>query len=199
MLVRFCVLVGALGLLATVSGDAQVRASRQAAQTMKQKVEAIAARGDRVSPQPLRTTVTETELTSYLAYELGDALPSGVVEPSLTILGTGRVAGRAVVDLDAVRQAAGSGGLLDPRSYLSGHLPVTAQGVLRTSNGIGRFELESTSVGGVPMPKLLLQEIVAYYSKSPDRPQGITLDEEFQLPARIREIQVQPGHAIVVQ
>ena len=48
-------------------------------------------------------------------------------EPSVSALGTGRVSGRAVVDLDAVRKAGGnSGGLFDLRSYLTGHVPVMA-------------------------------------------------------------------------
>jgi hypothetical protein len=64
---------------------------------------------------------------------------------------------------------------------------------------VGRFELQSTTVGGVPIPKRLLQEIVTHYSRTADRPDGINLDDEFMLPARIREIQVEPGHAIVVQ
>jgi hypothetical protein len=51
----------------------------------------------------------------------------------------------------------------------------------------------------VPIPKLVLQEIVSYYSKSETRPAGISLDDEFELPARIREIQVGRGQAIVVQ
>src|SRR6267154_2106132 len=115
----------------------------------------------------VRATVTESEVNSYLAYELGSDLPTGVVQPSVSALGTGRVSGRAVVDLDAVRKAGGnSGGLFDLRSYLTGQVPVTATGVLRTSNGHARLELQSASVAGVPVPKLLLQEIVSYYSRS---------------------------------
>ncbi len=52
---------------------------------------------------------------------------------------------------------------------------------------------------GSPVPKLILQEIVSYYSRSPERPAGIGLDDAFMLPARIREIQVEVGRAIVVQ
>jgi hypothetical protein len=199
MFIRAIALIGILGLLSAVSGDAQVRANRADAQTMKQKVASIAARGETASKQPLRTTVTENEVNSFIAFELGDALPDGVVDPSLTILGTGRVSGRATVDLDAVRKASGITSPLDPRSYLSGHLPVLATGILRATNGVGRLELQSASVGGVPIPKLFLQEIVSYYSKSPERPAGINLDDEFPLPARIREIQVETGHAIIVQ
>ena len=58
---------------------------------------------------------------------------------------------------------------------------------------------QSATVGVVPVPKLLLQEIVAYYSKSPSKPGGISLDDQFVLPARIREIQVERGQAIIVQ
>jgi hypothetical protein len=89
--------------------------------------------------------------------------------------------------------------LFDLRSYLTGRVPVTATGLLRTANGRARFDLESASIGALPVPKLLLQEIVAYYSKSPSKPAGISLDDEFELPARIREIQVDRGQAIVVQ
>ena len=44
------------------------------------------------------------------------------------------------------------------------------------------------------MPKFVLQEIVSHYSRTPEKPAGIGLDDPFALPARIREIQVErPG------
>ena len=89
--------------------------------------------------------------------------------------------------------------ILDPTNYLTGRLPVTATGVLTTQNGMGRFQMESASVGGVPVPKLLLQEIVSYYSRRPENPAGIGLDDPFALPSRIREIKVERGQAIIVQ
>jgi len=84
-------------------------------------------------------------------------------------------------------------------NYLMGRLAVTAVGRLTTANGIGHFDLESSSVGSVPIPKILLQEIVSYYSRSAEKPGGISLDDPFPLPARIREIQVERGQAIIVQ
>lgn len=191
--------VTVVGMLLAASSPAQVRASKRDALAMKQKVAAIAALGERPTKQGRRTTVTESEVNSYLTYELGDGLPTGVVQPSVSALGAGRISGRAVVDLDAVRKANNSGSLFDLRSYLTGQVPVTAIGVLRASNGVGRFELQSARVGVVPVPKLLLQEIVTYYSKSPSKPGGISLDDEFVLPARIREIQIERGQAIIVQ
>jgi hypothetical protein len=196
---RVAACVVALGCVLSTSTHAQVRPSKRDAQTMKQKVAEIATHGESAAKQARRTTVTENEVNSYLTYEAADQLPTGVVQPSVTALGAGRLSGRAVVDLDAVRKAGNSTSLFDLRSYLTGHVPVTATGVLVASNGRGRFQLESATVGVLPIPKLLLQEIVAYYSKSPDRPDGINLDDEFELPARIREIQVGRGQAIIVQ
>jgi hypothetical protein len=189
---------GVLALLAAVP-RADVRASRRDATLMKQKVATITAHGERSTGQARRTTVTENEVNSYLVYEVREQLPTGVVDPSVTIVGTGRLSGRAVVDLDAVRKQRNPTSLLDPMNYLMGRLPVTAVGVLRTSNGVGRFQLESASVSSLPIPKLLLQEIVSYYSRTPDNPSGISLDDPFALPARIREIQVERGQAIIVQ
>jgi hypothetical protein len=192
-------LVAAALFLAAAMPRADARASKRDAEQLRQKVATINSFGERKVKQTLRTTITENEVNAYLAYDAQDQMPAGVVEPSVTILGTGRVSGRAVVDLDAVRKAKSSPSLLDPTNYLTGRLPVTASGVLSTNNGTGRFQLESATVGGVPVPKLLLQEIVSYYSRTPDKPAGIGIDDPFALPARIREIQVERGQAIIVQ
>ncbi len=178
---------------------ADTRAWKRDAETLRQKVATINAHAERPSAQGRRTTITENEVNSYLVYDAPQQLPAGVVEPSVTILGTGRLSGRAVVDLDAVRKSKASTSILDPTNYLTGRLPVTATGTLTTNKGMGRFQLESATVGGVPVPKILLQEIVSYYSRSADKPAGIGLDDPFALPARIREIQVERGQAIVVQ
>ena len=179
--------------------SADERSSKRDADLLKQKVATITAFGDRPSNQTRRTSVTESEVNAYLGYDGRSQLPAGVVDPAVSILGTGRLSGRAVVDLDAVRRAKASQSWFDPTNYLTGKLPVTATGRLQTSKGVGRFELEAASVGGVPVPKLLLQEIVSYYSRTAQNPAGINLDDPFALPARIREIQVERGQAIIVQ
>ena len=165
----------------------------------RQKLAAITEQGERPTKPARRTTVTQNDLDAYLKVDAPAQLPAGVVEPSVTIVGGGRISGRAVVDLDAVRRAKSSTSLLDPVSYLTGRVPVTATGILKSTNGTGQFTLESTTIGGVPVPKLLLQEIVSHYSKTADKPSGIGLDDPFALPARIREIQVERGQAIIVQ
>jgi hypothetical protein len=193
------VVVCALGLASIVSLRADVRASRRDAALLKQKVATINDRAAKPSSVARRITVTESEVNSYLVYEARDQIPVGVVDPSITVIGPGRLSARAVVDLDAVRKQKAPTSLLDPMNYLMGRLAVTAVGTLKTANGVGRIELESSSVGSVPIPKILLQEIVSYYSRSAGKPAGISLDDPFPLPARIREIQVDRGQAIIVQ
>jgi hypothetical protein len=192
-------LVCAVGLTSIVGVGADVRATKRDAASLKQKFAAITAHGETSSKVARRTIVTENEVNSYLVYEAREQIPVGVVDPSITVVSPGRLSGRAIVDLDAVRKQKAPTSLLDPMNYLMGRLAVTAVGTLRTADGVGHFELESSSVGSIPVPKILLQEIVSYYSRSPEKPSGISLDDSFALPARIREIQVDRGQAIIVQ
>jgi hypothetical protein len=192
-------LVMLTGAFAVTALGAENPVSKRDAELLKQKVATITTLGASPVIKARRTTVTENELNAYLAYDAHQDLPPGVVEPSITILGTGRVSGRAVVDLDSVRRSRGPTGVLDPMNYLTGRLPITATGTLTTSNGVGQFQLESAAVSGVPVPKMILQEIVTFYSRTAVNPAGIGLDDPFALPARIREIQVERGQAIIVQ
>ena len=144
------------------------------------------------------TRLTDTEVTSYLRYTGNGQVPVGIVEPTLTALGDGRVGGRAIVDLDAVRKQK-ERGWTDPLAYLTGRLPLTARGKLITQGGVGRFQLESAEVSGVSIPKTVLQELLTYYSRTPENPNGINMDDPFDLPSKIREIQVGKGEAVIVQ
>src|SRR3954466_12193163 len=185
--------------LAWLPALADGKANKRDAAMLKQKVATINERADKPSKIARKITVTDTEVNSYLVYEAKDQIPVGVVEPTITAVGPGRLSGRAIVDLDAVRKQKAPTSLLDPMNYLMGRLAVTAGGKLNTANGVGRFELESSSVGSLPIPKILLQEIISYYSRSAEKPSGISLDDPFQLPANTREIQVDGGKAIIVQ
>jgi hypothetical protein len=153
---------------------------------------------DKASLASQTTHLTDAEVNAYLRYNLKDQVPAGVVDPTLTALGDGRVRGTATIDLDAVRKQK-QRGWTDPLSYMTGKLPLVASGLLITQNGVGRFQLESAEISGIAIPKSLLQELLAYYSKSADKPSGISMDDPFELPARIKEIRVGKGEAMVVQ
>jgi hypothetical protein len=187
--------------LAIVPAWAQVRLTKQDADRFESKLGKIVLQGKTAalkSSQARSTPITDLELNSYLALNAKDQVPTGILEPTLNALGDGRVSGRAVVDLDAVRTQK-QRGWLDPVGYLSGRLPVTAAGKLTTKDGTGQFQLESAEISGVSVPKAVLQELLTYYSKSPENPSGISMEAPFELPARIREIRVGAGTSTVVQ
>ena len=220
---RLSSLFGALVLVALAAGLAPVAAeqasppgaaatanavSRADARRMIEKAAAIEERGDALTrpgtrgtagTAPATTLVTEREINSYLAFEAGSQVPVGVTEPRITIHGDSRVSGTAVVDLDAVRRQRKATGWLDPMSYLTGRVPVFVAGTLTASNHVARFNLETARISGVPVPKALLQELLTYYSRTPATPRGLSLDDPFPLPARIRQIDMRRGEAIVVQ
>ena len=192
-------LLGVLLGLAPVA--TQGRLSKQDADRFQSKLTKIVAFGDTPSvksAQSRATPVSDVEVNSYLRYLAADQVPVGIVEPVLSALGDGRVSGSAVVDLDAVRKQK-TRGWLDPMAYLSGRLPVNAAGRLTTKEGKGQFQLETADISGVTVPKAVLQELVTYYSRTPENPDGINMDAPFELPARIREIRVGTGTSTVVQ
>ena len=117
------------GLAAAAAATAPV--SRQQAEVFQQKLDKIVKQGETKSDRERSTEITEVEVNSYLAFKAGDQLPVGVTDPSIGIHEQGRLSGRAVVDLDAIRKKKSSGGWFDPTSYLTGTLPLTATGVLR--------------------------------------------------------------------
>jgi hypothetical protein len=144
------------------------------------------------------TQVSDAEVNAYLRYLAGPQIPVGIAEPDIRGVGNGRVTGRAIVDLDAVRTQK-KRGWMDPLGYLTGRLPITAAGTLTARNGIGRFQLESAEISGVTIPKALLQELLSYYSRTPENPGGINMDEPFELPSGIQEIRIGQGTAVIVQ
>ena len=144
------------------------------------------------------TVVSDAELNSYLRYHAQGQVPVGIVEPLLNAHGEGMVSGRAIVDLDAVRKQK-QRGWLDPMGYLTGRLPLTVRGRLTTQGGVGRFELAAAEISGMTVPKTVIQELLSFYSRTPEDPDGINMDDPFELPAQIREIRVAPGTATIVQ
>jgi hypothetical protein len=150
-------------------------------------------------PAPsLRTTFTDAELNAWLSGGGKENLPAGLVGPRVTFTGPGKLTLHSVVDLDAVRKAR-ERGWLDPFAYLNGFMEIQMVGSLSGKDGQGTFDVESASLGNVPVPKVLLQELITYYSKSPQFPSGVTLAKPFPLPAGVRDLTIQRGSATVVQ
>ena len=188
-----------LALLIGVAALQAADTSRPQADTFAKKIALINQHAEQNASGGRRTTLTENELNSWFAFRAQPLLPAGVTQPKVTIVGNGKMMGSATVDLEAIAKQRGSGGSLDVWSYLGGRLPLGVTGILHTKDGQGRFELQAADVSGVPVPKTLLQELLSYYTRSAEKPQGLRLDDPFTLPANIKQIEVGQGQAVVVQ
>jgi hypothetical protein len=174
--------------------------SKQEADLFARKVAQIVGQADGVQkPGSRRTSVSENEVNSWFAYSATPLLPAGVAEPHITMVGNGKLAGKALVDLDAIAKKKQSGGTFDLWSLVGGKVPVNVTGTLRTKDGQGSFLLETADISGLPVPKTFLQELVSYYSRTPNNPRGVNLEDPFALPASIRQIDVGAGQAVIVQ
>ena len=173
--------------------------SQQEGDRLQQKIDAIVNNGALYPVPAKKTALSEAQLNSYLNFTLREKIPPALSNPEVNLLGNGGLEGLVYLDIDEFKRWRGTRGLMDPFSYLSGEVPVTARGVLRTHEGRGQFQLGSAEMYGVPLPKPVLQELVAFFSRSPERPQGFDLDSPFDLPAKIRELTVTQGEAFVLQ
>jgi hypothetical protein len=182
---------------ATVHGAA---ATRQQADSLARKITQITQRGGQTATPTAvrRTEVSEDEVNSWFVYRGQPYLPDGVTNPSITMMGDGTMRGAVTVDLESVGKKKSSGGGLNPLSYL-GKVPVEVTGTLRAHDGRGQFEMKSAEVAGVPVPKAIVQQLLSYYASSPDDKKPISLDASFELPAKIRSIDVGRGQLVVVQ
>ena len=175
--------------------------TRAEADAMQTKIDRVAAAAETPRPataRPLRTTFTEREINAYLALDGPDFLPPGIAMPQIRLGDDGRVRARAIVDLDGVRRSR-ERSVFDPLAYLTGSVEVVATGRVEGSGGEGLIRYESATVGGVTVPKTVAQELLRFYTTTPERPRGFAFDEPFALPVGLRAVSVEGGAATVTQ
>jgi hypothetical protein len=172
---------------------------REAGDRLQRKIDTIAQNGASIPTHAMRTTITESEVNSYLAFNLKDKIPRGLSNPGVHMLDNGQLTGRVLVDIDEFNRSRQSNGFMDPLSYISGQVPVTARGMLRASGGKGQFQLASAELMGFPLPKPVLQELVSFFTRTRENPAGFNLDAPFNLPAKIREVIVNRAESVIVQ
>jgi hypothetical protein len=173
--------------------------TRQLGDAFAKKVVIVQEHANDGVKKPLATTFTQAETNSYLKFNAVELLPTGLTQPEITMHGQNRVSAKAIVDLDIVRKKQSSGGWFDPTSYLTGKLLVTAAGRVITGDGKGRIELERAEVSGVPIPKTFLNQMVNFFTRTADNPNGSTVDDVFELPAKIKRIDSEQGRFTVHQ
>lgn len=200
---RHSILALLIALAFGITAAAQSADAKRDNEKMQQSLAAILGRAHTPlakgkTPATQRTTFTDSQLNAWLVLDGKDNVPVGLVDPKVTFLPAGKVTAKAVVDLDAVRKSK-SRGMLDPMNLLTGLMPVTLTGTLSGANGLGTFDVESAALGTWPLPRAILQELIGYYSKSPEYPDGIALGKPFPLPAAVKGLIIARGAATVVQ
>jgi len=186
-------------LIVFASSGFAVAVSQRDGDRLQAKIDAIVKNAAANPPKAGEFSIPEREANSYLVFNLREKIPKGLANPEITMMGDGALAARVLVDMDEVKRRRQSPGLFDPFNYLSGQVPVNARGILRTREGRGQLYLRSADIAGVPLPKPLLQELVGFFSRSAQNPNGFDIDAPFDLPSKIREISVRPGESVVVQ
>ena len=149
------------------------------------------------SPDVRLTPLPEPDVNAYLAHQAVPHLPVGIRAPSVRI-GENSLSAEAVIDLDAIRESRERAGF-DPIQFLGGQLAVTASGRIRSGGGVARVDVETVTVGGIPVPVNVLQELVRYFTRTPDQPAGSRIDAPIPLPYGISELRLSPGLAVIVQ
>jgi hypothetical protein len=191
-------LLGALALTSALFAAVDAQSPQAQADATYGKLLGVIQAGESSRGTGRRTVFTQSEMNAYLQHRAQSWLPAGLTNPRLDFVDVNKVATTVIADLDGVRRKS-SGGWFDPTAYLSGRLPVHVVGTLTTQQGRGRFDLEQATVDGIPVPRLFIQELLAFYTATPEQPSGVRLDQPFELPSAIERIDVRPGQATVVQ
>ncbi len=193
-------LVLAAALAALVTAAWAQDAPQTAADRARTKIDAIVAGGERaVSARSAttRTLLTEAEINDYLRVHGSDVLPSAITRPELRLGDDNRVRVRAIVDLDEVRRSRPRD-WRDPLAYVAGAAEVIASGRMISDEGFARAELDSATIAGLSIPKSVVQELLRFFTSTPDNSAGFAVDEPFALPANTRRVDVRQGHVVVV-
>jgi len=166
---------------------------------LQEKIDRLVENGSK-SPVPPRTTVfSEDEVNQIVRVQMNEAMPKGLSDPQIRLIGNDILAARAVVDLDEYKRRHQGTGSLGPLALLSGRVPVSARGVLHSRGGQGQIKLESADMNGIPLPPALVREMIAALSRSTRNPEGFDIEQPFALPARIRAVRINPKEAVVTQ
>jgi len=166
---------------------------------LQEKIDQVVANGAKAPVPAKSTTFSENEVNNALTANLMDKIPRGVTEPQVRLLGSSRIAARAIVDVDEFKHKRGQRRSTGPLNFFGGKVPVLVRGELITRDGQAKFKLQSAEVNGVQLPNSLVHDLLATYTRSRNNPDGFSLDKPFDLPVNIRQVIVNPGVAIVVQ
>ena len=179
------------------------RARRRSRPTRSQKKIVLVQKhgASQKSRSRARPTLHAGEVNSYLQFKRRRSLPVGVTEPSShDASAQGRLIGSAVVDLDVVRQKQSSGGWFDPDELPHRQAAGHRHGRSSTRGRQGQVRArDAPRSAACRSRRSFLQEMVNFFTRTADNPNGIVIDDPFELPAEIRRIDVDARHACIDQ
>lgn len=198
-LVAAALLGGALAVNYGCSSIETKPSSIDQGEILKEKVEQLIANGE-LDPVPPKTTrLTEAELNTILNGQIADWIPNGLSEPQVRLLGKDRFSLRVIVDIDEFKRRRKRPQSAGPLNFFSGKMPALIRGDLITKDGKGQFKLQSTEVNGIPLPRALALDLLSTYTKTRRRPEGFDIEKPFDLPAKIRQLQINTAEMVVIQ
>jgi len=166
-----------------------------AAESLSQKLDAMRERFRTRLTREQEYRMNEGEINSYMAYRLVEQIPKGIeglwVRLTPDVLSAG-----GQVDLAALKERMAGSPLT---MFLSGIVPIEVRARVVAQNGVGRVELQNVLLSGIQVPRSLLQQLVTHYSKSAAHPDGVRIEDAFELPYGIRSARFLPGEVVVRQ
>jgi hypothetical protein len=179
-------------IAAKESSTTQGQVSPKAAKVLQQKIDAIkAAENDpRHKRGSSRIEVSEAELESYLLHSLKKDIPAQVDSADVKL-----VPDNVSLDTQITFASDATGNpVLD--AVVGGTHNLFLKGKLKAADGRGRFDLEEVRVDGIPVPNVLIQSLIKKYVK-PKYP-DVDLNEPFDMPWGIQDLNVETGKAVIV-
>jgi hypothetical protein len=171
--------------------------SREEALSFERKLDRIKTQSQaKGAGRPESVLVTEGELNSYLNLTYASRMPRGVSDVNVR-LQADRIRASGLLDLERVRGNVPAPSAWSPLAYLRGKVSVELAGRLQTRDGFGTFAVDEASIASVPVPMLLLEQIVSSATKKPSDPDGINLNERFRLPYAVSRVRIGMARAVL--
>lgn len=133
---------------------------------------------------------SEAELNSYLHYDMESEFPPGISKPRVK-LQPGRPQGFVEIDFDKLKSASKNQPNPIVDYLLRGVHTLSVEGTLTGSKGTGQFHLETVSLDGITMPRVVVDYLIEHYLK-PRYPE-VAIDRPFALPFPIDKLTVDAG------
>jgi len=172
------------------ASSASAQSAERAAASLEAKINTIKkADADKKRHERARLDITETELESYVMVYLRKDIPIQI-ESVRAHLTPGVVAADTRLTIPA-----GTTGNTLVDALVTGTHNLLISGKLTAAKGEGKFDLQSLSVDGIPVPNILIDALLRKYAK-PKYP-DVDLKEPFDLPWGIQSIDIGQGKATV--